>query len=235
LNYSHERGIKGIAGIEVAANWPEGHCHILGYGITNSFEPLETVLTKMRNDRLVRNEAICGALVNLGVDITPEEISVYAKGESMCRPHVARALIDKGVVASVQEAFERYLGKGKPAYVERFRLSPSELVKLLKSAGAIVILAHPVELKKDFRTIDSLVKSLKSDGLDGIEVYSPANNGYYNELLEIVERNDLLISGGSDFHGNNKPLNSIGHFSPSQKLSYDLLDKKSLSVFESLS
>ncbi|MBD3315468.1 MAG: PHP domain-containing protein [Chitinivibrionales bacterium] len=211
--YGADKGVEAIAGVEVSATWPKGNCHILGLGVRNDYGPLEEVLRKIRDSRDRRNEMIVAKLNELGVDVTLEEVESLAGGEVVARPHMARVMVTKGIVASVQEAFDKYLAKGAPAYVDRYRLDPDRAVLLLKEAGARVILAHPSQLRLEPEAVDELVGELKPHGLEGIEVYTPYTTGeQLPRYTAIARKHDLAISGGSDFHGESKPTHFMGYY-----------------------
>lgn len=211
--YGHRRGVDAVAGVEVSATWPTGNCHILGLGVRGDYEPLEGVLQKIRDSRDRRNELIIARLNELGVDIALEEVEALAGGEVVARPHMARVMMAKGAVASVQEAFDRYLAKGAPAYVDRYRLDPEQAVELLKGAGGSVVLAHPSQLKLEPAGIDELVARLKPHGLEGMEAYTPyTSDEQLPHYLAIAEKHGLAVTGGSDFHGESKPAHFMGYY-----------------------
>jgi hypothetical protein len=212
-SYARDKGIHGIGGVEVSANWSEGNCHIVGLNVRDDYGPLEDALSEIRNGRNLRNERIIQKLNDLGVDITLEEVEELAGGEVVSRPHMARIMHHKGIVSSVKEAFDTYFAKGGPAYVERYRLDPPDAVKLLHEAGGLVILAHPTQLKISVEETDTLIEQLAPLGLAGIEVYTPyANDEEVDRYRDIAQKHDLVQSGGSDFHGESKPDHYLGYY-----------------------
>lgn len=211
--YGRERGIQAVAGVEVSATWTKGNCHILGLGVRDDDEPLEEVLQKIRDSRDKRNELIVGKLNQLGIDIALQEVEALAGGEVVARPHMARVMVAKGAVGSVQEAFDNYLAKGAPAYVDRFRLDPDRAVALLKGAGGKVVLAHPSQLRLEPEGVDALVAQLKPHGLEGVEVYTPyTTEEQLPQYLAIARKYGMAVTGGSDFHGESKPDHFMGYY-----------------------
>ncbi|NLZ54042.1 MAG: phosphatase, partial [Thermoanaerobacteraceae bacterium] len=142
-------------------------------------------------------EKILIKLNNIGIQISIKDVYKKAQGSSLGRPHVALALIEKGYVNSIQEAFEKYLGKGRPAYVPREKLTPFDAIKIIKKSNGIPVLAHPGLLEND-----SIIPELISNGLMGIEVihkdHTQTNTAHYTKL---ALENNLLLTGGSDSHG----------------------------------
>jgi 3',5'-nucleoside bisphosphate phosphatase len=209
------KGINAIPGIEVSSAWEQGNCHLLGLGITPGYGPLETVLEQTRESREGRNGRILEMLDRLGMHLDDQKVREHAGGAVVARPHIARAMVDAGYAGSVQEAFERYLGKGKAAYADRFRLAPSKAVELLTRAGALVVLAHPVQLCLDLPSAFRFIQELQTCGLGGLEVYTPyANDDDVKGYYEIARSLGLVVTGGSDFHGDSKPDHRLGHYRP---------------------
>ncbi len=203
--------INGVPGVEISADWRNGNCHILGLGVDSENQPLEDALYKIRDSRNGRNEKIIGKLNELGFSITVEEVQELAGGEVTGRPHMSRLLVDKGYVGTTQEAFDKYLAKGMPAYADRFRLEPEEAVRILYQASAQVVLAHPSQLKLESGELVAFVKRLKAYGLSGIETFTYyADDKEIEEYKTIASENNLFNTGGSDFHGESKPDHELG-------------------------
>ncbi len=213
LLYSSDKPLKAIPGVELSATWEKGNCHIVGLNVRNDYAPLETVLQEIRDSRDNRNEIIINKLNELNLMITLDEVEALAGGDVVARPHIARIMLAKGYVSSVQEAFDSYLAKDAPAYVDRYRLDPENAVSLLRDAGSLPVLAHPSQLKLTIEQIDSLVEKLKPCGLAGLEVYTPytPDNGI-DAYLNIAKKHTLFVSGGSDFHGESKPDHFLGYY-----------------------
>jgi predicted metal-dependent phosphoesterase TrpH len=200
-------GIEFVAGVEISAEYSPGTMHILGYCIDDQAFGLAARLEELRVAREQRNPQIADRLRGLGFDITYEEVATLAGNNVVGRPHFARVMINKGYVSSVQEAFDRYLKKGAPAYVEKARLAPAEAISLIRAAAGVAVLAHPYQLKlSSYAEVDDLVGELAELGLDGIEaVYSRHSDDERASYSEIAQRHHLLITGGSDYHGSYKP------------------------------
>jgi 3',5'-nucleoside bisphosphate phosphatase len=201
-----------ISGIEVSTQAPEGFpmngsLHVLGYGVDVNHGPLQEALTGLQHARDMRIPQIIERLNRVGVPIRMEQVQELVGNGSPGRPHIARVMIGMGVVDNVDQAFDRFLGKGCPAYVDKYRIDCRLAFERIRQAGGIPVLAHPYLIPggKD-RDLDRLVGRLCDRGLMGIEVYypdhPPAATAYYREL---ADRFGLLMTGGSDFHGELSP------------------------------
>ncbi|MDI3338902.1 MAG: PHP domain-containing protein [Sphaerobacter sp.] len=194
----HRLGVTIIPGVELGTEPGRGEVHLLGYFIDHQDPTFQQRLATFRAGRERRVEAIVERLRQLGVPIELAHVRQHAAGGAIGRAHVARALVAQGYAASVDDAFARYLGYGRPAYVPRVRLSAPEAVVLIHAAGGVAVLAHPL-------TVDALedeLAALVAAGLDGIEVYyaaySPAEHAM---LAALAARYGLIPTGGSDYHG----------------------------------
>ena len=223
-------GVEVAPGIELSAEFSQGQCHVLGLLINPGSEPLHSRLKQIVNNRNSRNAQIIERMQASGINITLAEVEAIAggggEGAIIARPHFARALINKGVVNSVPEAFEKYLAKGKPFYAERDRLTPEAAFQLIHAAGGVAILAHPNNLNRDEAETEAEILRFQSLGLDGIEArynrHTPEDNARY---LALAARHNLLTSGGSDFHGPSvKPAVFLGHVEGEQPAPSELLD-----------
>ena len=204
-------GIEFVAGIEISAEYSPGTMHILGYCIDEESTALAVKLDELRKARERRNPQIASRLQSLGFDISYDEVVEVAGNKVVGRPHFARVMIEKGYVASIQEAFDRFLKKDADAYVEKARLSPGEAIALIHNAAGVAVLAHPYQLKlSSYEKVDHLVGELAELGLDGIEaVYSRHSAAERASYSEVATRHGLLVTGGSDYHGSYKPDISI--------------------------
>ena len=204
-------GIEFVAGIEISAEYSPGTMHILGYCIDDESVTLAAKLGELKEAREKRNPQIADRLRSLGFDISYDEVVQVARNQVVGRPHFARLMIEKGYVASIQEAFDRFLEKDAAAYVEKARLSPAESIALIHEAGGVAVLAHPYQLKlPSHEELDQLVGELAGFGLDGIEaVYSRHSVAERASYSEVAARHSLLVTGGSDYHGSYKPDISI--------------------------
>lgn len=208
---AREEGIPFLCGVEISVkfNGP-GHFHLLGYFLSPEVPPLEETLKALQEARKRRNELMVEKLRALGVEITLTELEEIAEGE-IGRPHFARLLVEKGYVRTPDEAFEKYLRKGAPAYVPKALLEPKEAIEKILQAKGIPVLAHPITLKLSPTELSSYFKKLKEFGLRGVEAYySEHNRDFTNFLLNEAQRLGFLITGGSDFHGTNKPDIRLG-------------------------
>ena len=203
--------VELIPGVELSCEWPSGGMHLLVLWLEPGPGPLQDRLEILQDGRRRRNLALIDKLQGLGVDISYEEVVAEAGGTGIGRPHLAAVLVNKGVVDSIPEAFELYLAAGRPAYVERFRLSPGEAIELARASGAVPIVAHPHTLGMTGQALDEELRSLARRGLVGLECYYPE---YQPDIrLELVERArdvGLVPSGGSDYHGSYKPGLELG-------------------------
>ena len=193
-----DRGMKFLPGIEITAVYNRKDVHMLAYFLENKQDQLARFLVQQRADRTRRVQEMSKKLAELGVPINIDEkiMRCESTGQAVGRPDVANALFAAGHVTSVQEAFDRFLGDGCPAYVPRNGISPVDVIRMVTEVGGVTALAHPGLLKKD-----SLISDLASGGLDAIEVYhSDHTLSDESRYLRLAEEHDLAVSGGSDFH-----------------------------------
>jgi predicted metal-dependent phosphoesterase TrpH len=210
---ARESGIAFLSGVEVTAEGGSGRADILGLGIRRDDPTLTSTLERVMEARRTRNVRIVARLNELGVDITLEQIISFAPpGANVGRPHFAAALVACGAVPDKQAAFDVYLADGAKAFVGRDSLTPAEAIALIHTAGGLAFLAHPMLVRlKDHETVESRVRKLKDEGIDGIEVWYSSHSPVQEEkLARIASSLDLLVTGGSDFHGDNKPHLRLG-------------------------
>jgi 3',5'-nucleoside bisphosphate phosphatase len=204
-----KQGVEIIAGTELSIDYRDKTTHLLGYFSGPKVPTLEQRLSGIRGGRDNRNEKICNKLQALGLAVTLAEVEAIAT-ESVGRPHIAQILMQKGYVASVKEAFDKYLEKGRPAYVGRDRLTPEEAIGAIREAGGVPVLAHPY-LVGPMEEIDAVLDDLVPLGLLGVEcVYSEHSAEQVRCFRAAAEKRGLLVTGGSDFHGTVKPHLDIG-------------------------
>lgn len=206
-----------LTGVEISAEPPPsypgaGSIHILGYGVRLDDPELNGTLSKLQEARKDRNPQIIARLNKLGIAIRLEEVDREAGDGQPGRPHIAKLLVKKGIVRSIDDAFNRYLGNGKPAYVDKFRIESSQAIELINAAGGIPVLAHPclLELESD-QQLDEILREMMAMGLKGLEVYfSEHTPEQTHRYAELAKRCDLLMTGGTDFHGDIQPEVQMG-------------------------
>jgi predicted metal-dependent phosphoesterase TrpH len=190
--------LKVIPGVEISTDIPQGELHILGYFIDYTDQELLANLEKMRNSRQKRAQGMLAKLANLGLTIEWKRVKEIAGSGSVGRPHIAQALLEKGYIASIKEAFTKYIGWGGPAYVEREKMSPAEAVGLILRAKGLPVLAHPLTMNDP----ETLIIELKESGLIGLEAYYKDYTAEeINRLVNLAEKYGLITTGGSDYHG----------------------------------
>lgn len=196
-------GVEVIAGVEISADYEPGTMHILGLGIDPSDERLLARLDFLQSARRERNPKVVQKLRALGIDITLAEVEALAGSRQVGRPHFAQALLDRKVVSSFEDAFERFLAKGRPAYVPKARMPSKESIDLIHAAGGLAVLAHPIQLRLQGEELERLVKMLRFEqGLDGLEVFHSDHDADHVAIYkELATRLELRVSGGSDYHG----------------------------------
>lgn len=205
-------GVEIVPGVELSTAYEGGRFHILGYYV-GAASPLATTLEHLQAARANRNGEIFDNLRNLGVGIDEEKVLALAGPNGQIgRPHIARVMLEAGHVTSLQEAFDYYLADGKPGYATKAVLSPQSAIEQIHDAGGVAIWAHPpIGRKHSYEELTDRVASLKSWGLDGLEIfyarYTPEDTAW---AIAMTERFDLLESGGSDFHGVTKPDIELG-------------------------
>ncbi|MDP2729348.1 MAG: PHP domain-containing protein [Dehalococcoidales bacterium] len=191
-------GLKVIPGVEISSDVPQGEVHLLGYSIDYAHRELLASLEKMRESRLKRAQGMVARLESLGIIIKWERVREIAGSGSIARPHIAQALLEKGYISSIKEAFNKYIGWGGPAYVEREKLSPAESLELILRAKGLPVLAHPLTINDP----EAMIRELKERGLVGLEAYydnyTPEE---INRLVSLADNYALIATGGSDYHG----------------------------------
>ena len=226
-------GLDFLPGVELSVEDKDGRFHLLGYGFDPSFPELADKLVELRRSRAARNTQMAEKMAELGLPVTMDDVRNAAKkhaedgeeSEVIARPHFAQALIAKGIVGSVQEAFDKYLASGKPLYQAKEVLTPADAIALLHRAGGVAVMAHPGLIPLSKPALAARVKSLAGEaGLDGIEAYysqhSPAETTFF---LDLAREHDLLVTGGSDFHGTPKPHVPLGIVFDGKAAPLDLL------------
>jgi len=207
------RGLTLVPGCEVSCvPVGTGGLHVLVYFVDDPATPLGEELGRLRADRSRRNAALVERLAEIGVPIDFAEVVAEAGSEEgVGRPHFAAALVKSGVVDSFEEAFDRYLGNGRPAYVSKARLSAAEVVDLARRSGGVAVVAHPLSCGLDWPRLSALVGELAGAGLGGLEcVYGHYPPEERRRLANLADRFGLVPTGGSDYHGSRKPDLAVG-------------------------
>jgi len=221
-----------LTGVEISSSPPpfypgSGSFHLLGYSIRLDDPKLNRTLEKLQQARKNRNPAIINRLNELGISITLDEVRREAGEGQLGRPHIAQLMVKKGAVASIDEAFDRFLGTGKPAYVDKQRVECFKAIEMILSAGGVPVLAHPGLL--DYKTenqLDELIGKLKKTGIQGVEVFYSGHTPDQTRLYaELAKRHDLLMTGGSDFHGAIQPDIEMGSGRGDLIVPYELFEK----------
>jgi hypothetical protein len=189
-------GVEIIPGLEVSSDIGDREVHILGYFIDPDNRELERYLKFFREERLKRAIRIINKLKGIGFAISIEDVLEQSKNSAIGRPHIAQAMLEKGLITTYYEAFNKYIGNHCPAYEKKIHISPQSVVKIISDAGGLSFIAHPGNMP------ESLLKELIEEGIDGIEVIHPSHTPNQIRFYRgIVSEYFLLESGGSDFHG----------------------------------
>ena len=210
--------LEVLSGIELSSHIHNRDVHVLGYLFDYKNRDLVQTLTAMQDSRQERMKKMVEKLKELGVtNIELADVDSKAQSDSIGRPHLAAVLVDKGKVSSIKEAFDKYLAEGAPAYMSKFKYTPFEAIDIIKKAGGLAVLAHPM-----LTQIDELIPQLVKAGLDGLEVYYPYTSENMVHFYEgLALKHNLLLTGGSDAHGTVKKHTHIGRI----RISYDLVEK----------
>lgn len=221
-----EYHIEVVPGVELSCAYISREIHIIGLFVDCKNTGFLDELARLKNTRAVRNEQMVEKCREQGMCITMEELLAEYPDAVITRAHFAAFLAKKGYVSSVKDAFERYLNDHAPCFVPRYKMPCAQTIELIHSAGGLAILAHPVLYKLGNTELAKLVSYLTKCGLDGIEaLYSTYTASDERRVLKLAKENALLISGGSDFHGTNKPHIHLGLCRSNMKISYDILEK----------
>jgi predicted metal-dependent phosphoesterase TrpH len=252
VNYAKEKGLRAIAitdhdtiegleeamaegrrinfevipGIEISAEYSPGSMHLLGYFLDIHHPLLNERLAYLQKARAERNPKIVEELNRLGIKVTYEDVIKASGGGQVGRPHFAQVLLERGYVRSIQEAFERFLKKGAPAYHDKFRFKAEEAIHFIQEANGVTVIGHPNTLGASGTSeLDALLSQLVKEGLKGIEVYypehSPAEVATYKFL---AEKYGLVMTGGTDYHGIEGNGLEVGVGRGNMKLPYSIVE-----------
>jgi predicted metal-dependent phosphoesterase TrpH len=226
-----------IPGIEISAEHSPGSMHLLGFFLDIHHPLLNERLGYLQKARAERNPKIVERLNRLGIELTYEDVLRASGGGQVGRPHFAQVLLEKNYVRSYQEAFERFLKKGAPAYVEKFRFTAKEAIHFINEAKGVSVLAHPNTLNMNgYSELEKLILRLIQEGLKGIEVYYPEHSTLeVAQYKTLAERYGLLMTGGTDYHGIEKNGLDIGVGRGDMRISYSIVEGLKAARNQSLS
>jgi hypothetical protein len=201
-----DAGILFIPGVELSVGYGNGEIHLLAYGIDTRSKALRETLDRLAAERVRRMERMVELLRGLGVDAVFDDVKALAGGNILSRLHLATYLAENGFATSRDDAFARYIGNGRPAFVRRRILTLKSAIELVVGTGGITVLAHPALTRRD-----DLIEYLVRIGIRGLEVFYPKHSaGDTARYLKVCRRYDLLATGGSDYHGDGKPATPLG-------------------------
>ena len=203
------RGIHVISGVEFSSG-PNGETHILSYGVPPGSPAFSRYFDQLREERVRRALKTLRRLEDAAGIHLDDDAVLNCPSSSIGRPHIARMLVQGGFCRDTGEAFERYLARGRCGYVPRSEKAPSAIIRMIRGAGGVPVLAHPAQLSLDDAALDARVAEWADDGLQGLEVYHPSNARRYGFFASLAARHHLLITGGSDFHDFSRPTGPIG-------------------------
>lgn len=219
-------GIEFIRGIEIAVGDEYGELHLLGLFMPTPSPRMRAAIDTLQRNRLLRNQAMLDVLAAMGMPMTMDEVLEHSGNVAIGRPHIALTMKSKGYVPSRKVAFERYIGWNGAAFVPRILFSPSEGIRLLRDEGAIVALAHPCLSKKMTASrLDVILGEFRRHGLSAIEAYHSSHDPEHVRLcVDLAHKHGLLLTGGSDYHGNNKEGIMLGVGAGQLRVPYIILE-----------
>lgn len=214
-----------IPGIEISSRYEEEEIHVLGYYINVQSENLRKCVNKLYIDRVERVKEIVNLLKAYDINISVEEI-VTSNIVSVGRGNIANIMVKKGIVNNPSEAFSKYLAKGKCAYIAGEKLQCKDAIRIILEAGGIPVLAHPGKICRNIR-MEKMIREFKSFGIKGIEVYHPSHSrDKINYFYNLSKKYKMLITGGSDFHGQDKSKGMLGEVGISKELLEKIINYK---------
>ncbi|MDR0562212.1 MAG: PHP domain-containing protein [Spirochaetaceae bacterium] len=222
---ARSRGIGFIPGIEIEITWEPGEFHLLGLGILRPSPQFSEAITELVRLREARNREIIRKMQEAGMPVCYEDILGFSAGPCIGRPHFAALMVSRRIVKNREQAFDQYLGKGRPFYVPKEGLEFLRAVDIIKDSGGIAVLAHPMSLYIAWGRLPELIKDLRDQGLDGIEAWHPTAKVHSCKRLEALGKSlGLLITAGSDFHGESRPDRKLGITAGNRKIEAALLE-----------
>jgi len=213
-----------VAGVELSVFDGDVHFHLLGYNFDWHDKRLLDGLRTLQESRQKRNSAIICRLRDMGLDVSEPELQALSVDGQTGRPHIARLLVNKKVVKTIDQAFDLYLKKGRCAYVSRFIYQVDEAIALIHGSGGSAVLAHPLQISSSVERIESLLTRLRKSKLDGLETFYPTQRGkFLKNLRRIAREHGLYETGGSDYHGEIRPNTSMAG-GKNLKVPYELVE-----------
>ncbi len=223
--YGKKYNIEVISGIEMSTDFFDKEIHIVGLFIDINNKQLNFELNGLKEKRKKRNCLAIEKLRKLNINIVYDELEEISSNKIITRAHFAKILMKKGYINSVKECFDKYMGEGQAAYVKREVISPEKTISLINDAGGIAILAHPLLYNLTDDKLNEMILYLKSIGLKGIEcIYSTHTEENTRYLIALAKKYGLKVSGGSDFHGENKPNLDLGTGYGNLYVPYEVLE-----------
>lgn len=197
-----ELGLEFVPGIEISIQWPTGEFHLLGMGLQTASRELLELIEFLREERHSRNQKIIEKLNANGINVSYDEVKAVAGSETIGRPHFADVLLKKGIVKNRQMAFDLYFAKGRPCYVDRAGADLEEAVKAIKNSGGIPVQAHPLSMYVSWGKLEDKIIEIQGMGVEGLEAWHPGVRvAEAYRLEEIGKKLGMIITAGSDFHG----------------------------------
>ena len=218
-------GIRFIAGVELEVDFRGGEFHLLGLGLSAEPDSIESTLNDLKRRRRRRNLGIVEKMRDDGVEVDLQTVSAFAGGEVVGRPHFARFLVDRGIATTVQDAFDRFLGRDQRYYLPIERLTVRECAQIVRDAGGHPVIAHPHTIGLPLELFEERLDGWIADGVEGIEAYhSNASLDACRALEAIALRRGLFVTAGSDFHGSHRKDRSLGYTSEGTEIDERFLD-----------
>lgn len=217
---SEELGITFVPGVELNIDWPKGEFHLLGLGLKNPSEQLLKILNDLQKDRDSRNAQIIEKMKEAGFDADLKEIQSKFKTCCLGRPHFAAYMVEKKIVKTRQQAFDKYIGKNCPWYIPRLGANLDDSIQAIKNSGGIPVMAHPLSIYVSWGKIFPVMQDLKERGIVGLEAYHPgARVGSCIRLEELARELGFIVTAGSDYHGEAvRADRKIGHTCGGRKI-----------------
>ena len=225
MAYARSLGFRLYPGVEFSIEYDTGSFHLIGLNIDYTHEGLRRTVKDLAEHRGTRAYRIIDDLKRHGIDIPIDEVIAEADGGSIGRPHIARIMVNRGYAATIREIFQNYLVKGKPGYVKKVRIEFEEAVSLIRECGGIPVIAHPVSLEcGSMAEFEGLLKGFIKAGIKGMEVYAAMHTpAMADEYLALALKYRLLVTGGSDFHGDKDE--TIGNYQKDHPIPSELYDR----------